>query len=92
MSDLNPDGSRPFSEFRASGLLWLINAGLLHARGFALAFVWDDDADCETDAPTGWTILGDGTEPWVMGDGMGDVPFAAVEALLDSCRPRPLIP
>lgn len=91
MSDQNPDETRPFSEFRASGLLWLINAGLLHARGFALAFTYADDADPETDEPSGWTILGDGTEPWVMADGMGDAPFAAVEALLDAHRPRPVI-
>jgi hypothetical protein len=80
---------RPFAEFRHSGLLWLLNTTALHPRGFALAFHWDDDADPTTDEPTGWSIIGDGTEPWTMGDHPeNDACFAAVERLLNDGRNR----
>lgn len=51
---------RPFSEFRTEGLLWLINTSVFHPRGYALAFHYDDEGNV-----TGWSLLGDGTEPWV---------------------------
>jgi hypothetical protein len=73
-------------DLRDDGLLWLLNTAVLHPRGFALAFHYDDD-DTECRNPTGWLILGDGTEPWVMRDGPeNDRCFAAVEALLEEHR------
>lgn len=64
-------------DLQKDGLLWLINASVLHPRGFALAL--------ETDSNELF-LMGDGSEPWVFGDGMGDEPFLAVEALLDRAR------
>lgn len=58
MSTDGPQG-RPFHELRSSGLLWLINATVFHPRGFALQLHLDDHGD-----PTGWSLTGDGREPW----------------------------
>jgi hypothetical protein len=52
------DESRSFGELRSSGLLWLINRVVFHPRGFALALTMHDGE------PTGWTLLGDGSEVW----------------------------
>jgi hypothetical protein len=49
---------RPFDDLRASGLLWLINRALLHPRGYALAL------HVEGGEAVGWSLLGDGSEPW----------------------------
>jgi len=85
---------RPFSDLRATGLLWLINRVVFHPRGWALALHFADGGeggaykDC-----TGWSLMGDGTEPWSMGDPSPedqakygakteDELFALVEALL----------
>lgn len=72
--------TRSWEEFRTSGLLWLLNTSTLHPRGFALAFVYDDDRN-----PVGWQLQGDGTEPWTFGDNCDDR-FNAVEALLAANR------
>lgn len=72
--------SRPWNELRSSGLLWLINATVFHPRGFALAFVMDDDAQ-----PIGWRLVGDGREPWRFETNMDDLVnelFRAAEATL----------
>ena len=71
---------RTFGEFRDEGLLWLINTSVFHPRGYAIAFVYEDD-DTEFKNPTGWQIVGDGSEPWVMGDHIGDKQFLSVEKL-----------
>lgn len=59
--------TKPFNELRTSGLLWLINRVVFHPRGYALALVyagqWPNIGE-----PCGWKLLGDGTEPWTMGD------------------------
>jgi hypothetical protein len=73
---------RPFSELRDAGLLWLINATVLHPRGFALALHYPRLGAAE---PDGWVLEGDGTEAWVFPDASAQEPFAAVQALL---RPR----
>ena len=54
---------RPFSELRPTGLLWLINTTVFHPRGYALALHFDDDGNA-----TGWSLMGDGSEPWVFLD------------------------
>ena len=72
---------RPFSALRDSGLLWLINTSVLHPRGFALALHYDDRGS----EPTGWSLIGDGSEPWVFVDSTdNDRCFAAVEATFRS--------
>jgi hypothetical protein len=53
--------ARPLSELRTSGLLWLINRAVFHPRGFALALHFNPDGEV-----TGWELLGDGHEVWVM--------------------------
>lgn len=86
---------RPFADLRDSGLLWLINRVVFHPRGYALALHFEDTPDrnlAEGGEVTGWSILGDGTEPWSMGDppaesiALGhkteDQLFALVKALL----------
>jgi len=54
---------RPWHELRDSGLLWLINRVVFHPRGWALAIHRDEDG-----TSPGWSLLGDGLEPWSMGD------------------------
>lgn len=51
--------ARPFAELRPAGLLWLINRVVFHPRGYALALQMTDDG-----VALGWSLLGDGTEPW----------------------------
>lgn len=58
---------RPFRDLRESGLLWLINRVVLHPRGYALALHYPDGVQSEI-GPTGWSLMGDGSEPWTMGD------------------------
>ena len=60
---------RPFNELRDTGLLWLINRVVFHPRGYALALHYaDPDPGPTGGTATGWSLLGDGTEPWTMGD------------------------
>lgn len=54
---------RPFEDLSPSGLLWLINRVVFHPRGYALSLVADDAGTV-----TGWKLLGDGRQPWTMGD------------------------
>lgn len=70
-----------FDELRTTGLLWLFNRACLHPRGYALAFHYD-----ETGEPTGWKLLGDGSEPWSFDGDTDDEKFAAVEELLAAHR------
>lgn len=56
--------SRPVSLIDDS-LLWLVNRTVFHPRGYALGF------DVETRC---FSLLGDGTEPWVFsGDGSDEI-------------------
>lgn len=62
--------------WRDDGLLWLVNASVLHPRGWALAVHIDDDGEL-----LGLSVVGDGKEPWCFGtdpDGshQADEPFA----------------
>lgn len=69
---------RPFEDLRTEGLLWLINATVFHPRGYALAMHFDDDGTA-----TGWSLLGDGAEPWQMPDSAEvDELFTRTRALL----------
>lgn len=80
MTDSEEQALLPFSAIRSSGLLWAINKTLMHPRGYALGL--DDDE--------GWTVYGDGTEPWSFGEGVPeDDLFNAFEALLASAGEPP---
>jgi len=71
-----------FEEFRDEELLWLINTSVFHPRGYALAFVYDDE-DTEFKNPTGWQLTGDGSEPWTyLDDTMYKERFLKVQKLL----------
>lgn len=73
---------RPLEDLSDSGILWLINKSCFHARGFAFALHYDKDRRC-----VGWSIIGDGTEPWTMGTTIDeDEKFAAAEATLQAAR------
>jgi len=50
-------------QFRADGLLWMVNAAILHPRGYALTAHIDDAGE-----PIGLSVLGDGVEPWCFAD------------------------
>ncbi len=67
---------RPFAELRSTGLLWLINAAALHPRGYSLAFVPDANGTL-----FGWSLLGDGTEPWQFADTPDVPPEHRIDAL-----------
>ncbi|MDX3629035.1 hypothetical protein PV728_01660 [Streptomyces europaeiscabiei] len=72
-----PQRTRPISELRASGLLWLINRTVFHPRGIALALVYGEAGEV-----TGWQLIGDGSEPmWFSPDDEGAL-FAAAKATL----------
>lgn len=72
-----------FEQMRSLGLLWLINKAVFHPRGFALAIEYADGLD----EPLGWSIQGDGSEPWRFADGnVEDEKFAAIEAILAVAR------
>ncbi|MEV4173998.1 hypothetical protein [Nonomuraea sp. NPDC049709] len=45
-------------DLQGDSLLWLINRTVFHPRGYALAYKPSDGS---------FTLLGDGTEPWVFG-------------------------
>jgi hypothetical protein len=55
---------RDFADLRETGLLWLINRVVFHPRGFGLALHVADDG-----TTTGWSLQGDGSEPWTFEDG-----------------------
>jgi hypothetical protein len=68
---------------------------VFHPRGFALALHYDEHDDVTRQPigePSGWSVLGDGLEPWTMGDTppemriaghpTEDELFSAVERLL----------
>lgn len=58
---------RSFDELRETGLLWLINRVVMHPRGYALAIHHD-----EAGHASGWSVIGDGTEPWSFHPGESD--------------------
>lgn len=72
----------PLSALHDTGVLWLINRVVFHPRGFALAI----DVNRETGEVTGWTLLGDGTEPWRFAEDRDNVQYAAVEAFIEAHR------
>jgi hypothetical protein len=72
---------RPFEDLRTTGLLWLINRAVFHPRGYALALTVEDGE------ATGWSLMGDGSEPWEYGEiEVGNDKFRRAEALLASLR------
>lgn len=74
--DSQKQEGRPFNELRDSGLLWLINRAVFHPRGYAIGLNYRIDPERDPISAggdcTGWTLLGDGSEPWSMGDATPD--------------------
>lgn len=70
--------ARPLIQLQEHGLLWLINKAVFHPRGFALVMHVDRHG-----AGIGWSLEGDGTEAWKMGDDIDeDRLLGKVQALL----------
>lgn len=86
MSEQPQDFPFTFKQFRDLGLLWLFNTTALHPRGYALAFHWADGDDPETADPIGWSIMGDGTEPWTFGDAPDTPEHRTLDALFAGVR------
>lgn len=74
-----PPGVRAFDAlFSETGILWAINRQVFHPRGFALALHRDDHGHL-----VGWSIEGDGAEPWRFDDEAAErACFLAFERLL----------
>lgn len=68
------DQDRPIQRWenlRHTGMLWAINATLLHPRGFAMGAEVEDSpelVDYALSDDLGWKLLGDGSEPWSFAD------------------------
>ena len=61
---LTEEQKQKLADFHDSGLVWLVNAAVLHPRGWALTIHLDDQRN-----PTGLSIQGDGIEPWCFAPG-----------------------
>lgn len=59
---VNDKDQERLRKFRADGLLFLVNAAVLHPRGFALAMQFNSRGD-----PEGLGLVGEGDEPWTFG-------------------------
>ena len=90
--------ARPFAELRDTGLLWLLwllNRVVFHPRGYALALHFEGQLPVLGEC-TGWSLQGNGSEPWSMGDPPPELQalgaptegelFARVQALLAPSR------
>jgi len=80
-----PSGVKALGELRDTGLLWFINRVVFHPRGYALALYFDSTTDPAHMKPMGWTLLGDGSEPWTF-EAPEDESFRAVEAFFAMTR------
>ncbi len=73
---------RGFEELSTTGVLWAINRTVFHPLGYALGIHTDPDGTV-----TGWSILGDGTQPWkYLPDVEEDTLFETFHALLGGDR------
>jgi hypothetical protein len=75
-----------FKQFRDLGFLWLLNTTALHPRGYAIAFHWAAGADPEVNEPIGWSIMGDGSEPWTFVDAPGTPEHRTIDAMFAQTR------
>lgn len=73
----------PWNELREFGILWLINKAVFHPRGFAFGIVMDEDGTI-----SGWSMSGDGSEPWNFPEAVDDECFARVEEFLNVLRKK----
>lgn len=67
MLELNAEAKARLREFHNQGGVWLVNAALLHPRGWALTLHYS-----ETGEPIGMSIAGDGKDPWYFPPGSVD--------------------
>lgn len=78
---------RPFDEMcsiaeeKDTGVLWAINRYLLHPRGYALTFHFDEEHRL-----LGWSVQGDGGEVYTFSETDDDDGFARFEAFLNGVR------
>lgn len=82
---------RTFEDFRAAGLLWLVNRHVFHPMGYALTF----HIDTETKRVLGWSIQGDGREVWSFAEKDDDAGFHDVKrffASLSAEQAKPVDP
>jgi hypothetical protein len=87
--DNTPEDDTDFEvDISASGLLWYLNRVGLHPRGFALAGLYNAPRGTEDRHLIGFTLLGDGSEPWGFPDEVDDEYFARVEATFSEARRR----
>ena len=70
------------SALRPTGILWAINRHIFHPRGYAFALNWPDGANPDTDRPDGFTIYGDGLEPWNFQPDTDDGGFTQFQAFI----------
>lgn len=81
----------PFEALREHGLLWLINRMVFNSMGLTLALDYPKGTTSEqiiTNAiePTGWMMLGDGSEVFTMGDRLDEANFANAMDFIDGHR------
>lgn len=77
MTEKEPPFGTPFEAMSDMGILWLINKEVFHPRGLALGLCID-----RTEKVTGWTISGDGGEPWSFPEEVDKEYSARAEATL----------
>jgi len=91
VTEVEPQGERVafgFHRLHDTGVLWLINRVVFHPRGFALAVEYGEDSK----EPLGWSIQGDGKEPWRFEGVDEDDLFTAFEAVLEHARLHGRVP
>jgi hypothetical protein len=65
----------PIGALREHGLLWLINRTVFHPRGYALSLHASDRDGRDV---VGWSMQGDGSEPWTFTSEVDDEQFQRV--------------
>lgn len=81
----------PFEALREHGLLWLINRTVFHPMGLALALDYPAASTSEQIIaneiePTGWMLLGDGSEVFTMSEELDEENFTNAVDFLDEHR------
>ena len=74
----------PLADLIERGMIWLLNAACLHPRGYATRLHYDGDE------VVGWSVVGDGTEPWSFdpNDAVVDDRFHQLAATLSEAAER----
>lgn len=70
-----------FKDFRDKGLLWALNRHVFHPRGYAVAFVFDEEGNVEN-----WILLGNGSEIWTFDEETDDSGFERFTKFLEEYK------